>query len=67
MTGKNIYKSTFDEIQIPEYMFMKLMMLNGQNLIYEQSNGFLYRFVTGIITFIGIMAASGALFPVPLG
>lgn len=67
MTGKNIYKSTFDEIQIPEYMFMKLMMLNGQNLIYEQSNGFLYRIVTGIITFIGVMAASGALFSVPLG
>lgn len=67
MPGKNIYKSTFDEIQIPEYMFMKLMMLNGQNLIYERSNGFLYRIVTGIITFIGVMAASGALFSVPLG
>lgn len=66
MTGKELYRSTYDEIQISEHMLTKLMMMNGGNLVYEKKYGIAYRVAKVIISFGSVFAASGAFFSVPL-
>lgn len=66
MTGKKFYKSTFDEIQISDYMLTKLMVMSSTDCVYEQNHGIIYLIVKAIAAFVGILAASGTLFTVPL-
>lgn len=66
MTGKEFYKSTFDEVQVSQYMLTKLMVMSGENLVYEKKYGIVYRVAKVIIAFGSVFAASGAFFSVPL-
>ena len=66
MTGKEFYKSTFDEVKVSDYMLTRLMVMDGENLVYEKSYGFLYHIAKAIVAFVGVLAASGTLFSVPL-
>lgn len=66
MTGKEFYKSTFDEIQVSEHMIAKLMMMSGEEFVSKRKYGIVYRIAKVVITFASVFAASGALYSVPL-
>ncbi len=66
MTGKEFYKSTFDEVQVSDYMMTKLMVMSNGNPVYEKNYGFLYHIAKAIVAFVGVLAASGTLFSVSL-
>jgi hypothetical protein len=67
MNGRDLYKSTFDEVKVSNEMMAKLMLLNGTPLIQTKNVGPVYRIVSAILTFLGVLAASGAFYSVPLG
>lgn len=66
MTGKEFYKSTFDEVKVSDYMLTRLMLMNSENPAYGKNYEFLYHIVKAMIAFVGVLAASGTIFSVPL-
>lgn len=66
MTGKEFYKSTFDEVHVSEHILARLMIMDEQNLICGKKHGVLYHIAKAVVAFAGVLAASGALFSVPL-
>ena len=66
MTGKEAYRSTFDEINVSPQMMTRLMLQNGNVVVMENSYGIVYRAIKAIVTFITVLTASGVLFSVPI-
>lgn len=66
MTNRELYKDTFDEINISEHMMAKLLLIKNVDAECKKKYGVLYQIVKVIVAFGSVFAASGALFSVPL-
>lgn len=66
MTKKELYKNTFDEIQISEHMMAKLLLVKSVDVECQKKYGIIYKIVKAIVAIGSVFAASGALFSVPL-
>lgn len=66
MSGRDIYKKTFDEVNISDYTLTKLMLLNGDIVSTNNHEHIVYRILKTAVAFIGVLFASGTLFSVPI-
>lgn len=66
MTNKELYKSTFDEIQISDNVMAKLLLVKRVDAECQKKYGIAYKIAKAIVAIGSVFAASGALFSVPL-